>query len=105
MSWSDERSAIRLLIEVGNCFVMFGGWLESLFMYNGSSLGFLKGLYFPLLRSKVTSKKFTVRKFPSAVIFNPNSSKIWWSSFLVLSAKRPKELTALTDFIAEWHRQ
>ena len=29
-----------LLIAVGNCLVMLGGWFECLLMYNGSSSGF-----------------------------------------------------------------
>jgi hypothetical protein len=52
---SDERSAMRLLMAVGNCLVMLGGWFECLLMCNGSSLGFLYGLCFALFRSKVTS--------------------------------------------------
>ena len=82
---SDERSAMRLLIAVGNCLVMLGGWFECLLMYNGSSLGFLYGLCFALIRSKVTSKKFATFNFTSAVIFRSNCSKILCSSFLVLS--------------------
>jgi hypothetical protein len=54
------------------CLWILEGWFGCLSMYNGSSLGFLYGLYFPLLRSKVTSKKFTTRKFASAVIFELN---------------------------------
>ena len=61
---------MRLLIAVGNCLVMLGGWFECLLMYNGSSLGFLYGLCFALFRSKVKSKKFTTFKFTSAVIFD-----------------------------------
>ena len=79
---------MRLLIAVGNCLVMLGGWFECLLMYNGSSLGFLYGLCFALIRSKVTSKKFTTFIFTSAVIFRSNCSKILCSSFLVLSSKR-----------------
>jgi hypothetical protein len=33
---------MRLLIDVGSCVIMLGGWLEYLFMYRGSSLGFLR---------------------------------------------------------------
>jgi hypothetical protein len=44
---------MRLLIAVGNCLVMLGGWFECLLMYNGSSLGFLYGLCFALIRSIV----------------------------------------------------
>jgi hypothetical protein len=64
--------------------MMLGRWFECLFVYNGSSLGFLSGLYFPLLRSEVTSKKFSTRKFSSAVIFKLNCSKVLWNFFLVL---------------------
>jgi multisubunit Na+/H+ antiporter MnhE subunit len=67
---------MRLLIAVGNCLVMLGGWFECLLIYNGSSLGFLYGLCFALFRSKVTSKKFTTFKYTSAVIFRSNCSKI-----------------------------
>ena len=73
---SDERSAMRLLMAVGNCLAMLGGWFECLLMYNGSSLGFLYGLCFALI-----SRKF---KFTS-VIFRSNCSKILCNSFLVLS--------------------
>ena len=38
---SDESSAMRLLIDVGSCLIMLGGWLEYLFVYSQSSLGFL----------------------------------------------------------------
>jgi hypothetical protein len=73
---------MRLLLAVGNCLVMLGGWLGGVLMYNGSSLGFLYGLCFALFRSKVTSKKFTTSKFTSAVIFRSNCSKILCNSFL-----------------------
>ena len=36
-----------------------------------------------ILMSKVISKKFTTRKFASAVTFKLNCSKPLWSSFLV----------------------
>jgi hypothetical protein len=47
-----------------------------------------EGLNFRLPRSKVTSRKFTKRKFASAVTFMLNCSNVLWSYFLVLSAKR-----------------
>ncbi len=34
---------MRLLIDVGSCFMMLGGWFECLLMYSGSSLGFPLG--------------------------------------------------------------
>ena len=71
-----------LLIAVGNYLVMLGGWFECLLMYNGSSLGFLYGLCFALIMSKVTSKIFTTFNFTSAVIFRSNCSKILCRSFL-----------------------
>ena len=92
----DERSAMRLLIAVGNCLVMLGGWFECLLMYNGSSLGFLYCLCFALIRSKVTSKKFTTFVFTWAVIFRSNCSKILCSSFLVLFSKRADLLFIIT---------
>jgi hypothetical protein len=49
---SDERREMRLFMDVVSCFMMLGGWFECLSMYNGSSLDFLKGLNFPLLRSE-----------------------------------------------------
>ena len=36
-----ESVEMRLLMDVGSCLRMLGGWFECLFMYNGSSLGFL----------------------------------------------------------------
>ena len=41
---SDESIQIHLFMDVGSCLKMLGRWFECLFMYNGSSLGFL---YFP----------------------------------------------------------
>ena len=38
---SDESVEMRLLMDVGSCLRMLDGWFECLFMYNGSSLGFL----------------------------------------------------------------
>ena len=74
-------------MEVGSCLIMLGGWLESLFIYNGSSLGFLYSLYFPLAKSNVISRKFMTYEFASAVIFSPKDLKQLCSSFLVLSVK------------------
>ena len=80
---------MRLLIDVGGCIRILGGWLECFCSsYNGSSLGFLYGLCFSVVRSKVTSRKFTTCKFASAAVVRPNCSKIMWNSFRVLSTKR-----------------
>ena len=66
---SDDSVEIYLLIHAGSCLKMLRGWLECLCMYDGSSLGFLQDLYFPVVRSKVTSRKFSTCKVASAVNF------------------------------------
>ena len=48
---------IRLLARTA------GGWLLLQCTYNGVSLSFMCGLYMPVLRSKVTSKKLTTFAF------------------------------------------
>ena len=39
----EDRDEILLLIDVGSCLVMQGGWFERLSIYNGSLSGFLYG--------------------------------------------------------------
>ena len=58
-----------LLILSGMFFMMFGGWLLSLWTYKGVLFGFIKGLLTPVLRSIVMSRKSTVFMLPSIVIF------------------------------------
>ena len=60
---------MRLLMDVGSCLKILSGWLECLWVYNGTSL------YFLVVKSKVISKKFTSCKFASAVTFWPNCLK------------------------------
>ena len=52
----DEFVDILLDIERGICFVMEGGWLDSLCMYNGSLFGLMKVLYDSFSRLRVKSK-------------------------------------------------
>ena len=84
-----ESLLIRLLMDLGSCFTIAGGWFERRLMYKGSSLGFLYGLYVPSVKSSVMSKKFTRLRFAVAVIFSPNLLKVSISCFLALSASLP----------------
>ena len=60
------------------------GWFEYVFMYIGSSFGFLKGLCVSLFRYRVTSKKLSFMVCISVVIFSPNSSKRFTSLVFIL---------------------
>jgi hypothetical protein len=65
---------MRLLIAVGNCLVMLGGWFECLSMYR-MDRHWVSCMVCVLRcsdQSKVTSKKFATFKFTSAVIFRSN---------------------------------
>ena len=47
------------LILFGNRLIIFGGWFEDLLMYDNKSLDFLYGLYVPLFKLNVMSKRST----------------------------------------------
>ena len=55
-------------------------------MYIGSSFGFQYRKYVELARLNVMSRKCTIFRFASAVIFRPSPLKIWIKSFLALLA-------------------
>ena len=59
---------------------MDGGWFELIFIYNCSSLSFLNGQCFSVLRLRVTSKKSVCIMFASIVIFK----LCFWKSFIIL---------------------
>ena len=74
MSLFEEILEIRSDIILGIYLMMLGGWFDFVFMYIGWLFGFENGLKESLLRSNVTSRKFTTFKFVSMVIFSWNSS-------------------------------
>ena len=57
----DKRS----LIIFGNWLIICGGWFEDLLIYNNKSFGFLYGLYVPLFKLNVMSKKSTILRLVS----------------------------------------
>ena len=54
----DEVSDIRLSMDLGSCFKVFGEWLECLLIYKGLLLSLRYGWYISFARSNVTSRKF-----------------------------------------------
>jgi hypothetical protein len=52
-----RRDEMPLFMDVGSYFMMLGGWFEVCLCIMDCH----EGLYFPLLRSEVTSRKFTTR--------------------------------------------
>ena len=53
---------------------MLGGWLELTLMYNGLLSGFLYGLYLPVDRFSVKSRKLTTLWFVSLTMFSLSGS-------------------------------
>ena len=84
-SLSDDICERRLLIDSGMFLRIEGGWLDCLCTYNGTFPSFVYGRCFPVFRSRVTSKKFTLVTLASTVIFRSLSRKILHKSFLILS--------------------
>ena len=68
----DKRS----LIIFGNWLITCGGWFEDLLIYNNKSFGFLYGLYVPLFKLNVMSKKSTILRLVSTSIAKPISLNI-----------------------------
>ena len=85
---SDDISERCLLIDSGMFFKIPGGWLDLLWIYWGTLLGLTYGIYFPLFKSKVTSRKWTVILLASIVILRPWSLKMAQRSFLISSIFR-----------------
>ena len=73
----------------GNCFRIVGGWFDNRLIYNGSSLGFLYGEYFPVRKSSVRSRKFVVFRFVSIVKRSPSFLKWLTMSLRARSAVLP----------------
>ena len=84
-SLSDDICERRLLIDSGMFLRIEGGWLDCLCTYNGTFPSFVYGRCFPVFRSRLTSKKFTLVTLASTVIFRSLSRKILHKSFLILS--------------------
>ena len=71
---SADRLLILLDTLLGRFLIMFGGWLETMLIYNGLLSGFLYGWYLPVFKFRVTSRKLTAFKFVSQVILTSKSS-------------------------------
>ena len=57
----DKRS----LIIFGNWMIICGGWFEDLWIYNNKSFDFLYGLYVPLFKLNVMSRRSTTLRLVS----------------------------------------
>ena len=68
----DKRS----LIIFGNWLIICGGWFEDLLIYNNKSFGFLYGLYVPLFKLNVVSKKSKVLRLVSTSMAKPMSLNV-----------------------------
>ena len=68
----DKRS----LIIFGNWLIICGGWFEDLLIYNNKSFGFLYGLYVPLFKLNVMSKKSTILRLVSTSMAKPMSLNV-----------------------------
>ena len=53
--------------------IICGGWFKDLLMYNNKSFGFLFGLYVPLFKLNVVSKKSTILRLVSTSMAKPVS--------------------------------
>ena len=67
---SDDALFIRREIFSGRFFIMWDGWLEFTLMYNGFISGLLFGLYLPVDRFSVKSRKSTTLRFVSLTMLN-----------------------------------
>ena len=85
----DEISDRRLLMEIGSCLIIVGGWLDSVWTYSGGSLGFLYSLYFSLSRSRVMPRKFVDSGLLSMVMLRPCDLKRATRSFFIISIRGP----------------
>ena len=69
---------------------MLGGWSEFTLMYNGLSSGLLYGLYLPVDRFSVKSRKLATLRFVSLKMLRLNSFlNNLMNVFLLLSASGP----------------
>ena len=78
----DKRS----LIIFGNWLIICGGWFEDLLIYNNKSFGFLYGLYVPLFKLKVLSKKSTILRLVSRSMAKPMSLNVLTMFWIYLLA-------------------
>ena len=56
ISTLNEFLESLLAVDVGNCLIIWGGWLEEVLTYSKLLIGFLYSLYVPLDRLKVISR-------------------------------------------------
>ena len=64
------------LIIFGNWLTISGGWLEDLLIYNNKLFGFLYGLYVPLFKLNVMSKKYAILRLVSTSMVKPMSLNV-----------------------------
>ena len=69
----EEFRDKRSLIIFGNWLISCGGWFEDLLICNNKSLGFFYGLYVPLFKLNVRSKKSTILRLVFTSLAKPLS--------------------------------
>ena len=100
----DKRS----LINFGNWMIICGGWFEDLWIYNNKSFDFLYGLYVPLFKLNVMSRRSTTLRLVSTsmaktmylnvlIIFYRIRSICWPFTFHNMSS--PSSLCKLQSFL------
>ena len=72
----EELFDKRLLIDVGSCFIICGGWFHEVLTHSSWSFDFLHGLHVPSNKLNATSKKSTICKFVFISILTPAFLKI-----------------------------
>ena len=81
----DKRS----LIIFGNWLIICSGWWEDLLIYNNKSFGFWYGLYVPLFKLNVMSKKSTILRLFSTSMAKPMSLNVltmpWLKWYIIKS--------------------
>ena len=72
----DEFLDKHSLIIFGNWLIICGGWFGNLLIYNNKSFGLLYGLYVPLFKLNVVSKKSTILRLVSTSMAKPMSLNV-----------------------------
>ena len=87
---SDDNLFIGRGILSGSFFIMLGGWLEFTLMCNCLLSDLLYGLYLPVDRFSVKSRKLTTLRFVSLTMLRLNSFlNDLMNAFLIASASGP----------------
>ena len=83
--WLEEMSEIRLAIALGKSLIIVGEWFDFLLIYTVILFGFLYSRYVPVSKFISTSRKVTILRLVSIVMFKPHSLNSLIMGFLFLS--------------------